>query len=308
MYISSKIKILNLVFLAICLFSFEKNYGQVVANFNANVLNGCAPLVVQFNDASTGNPTAWQWNFGNSVSSTQKNPSTVFTSPGTYTITLTASNSTSTNTKTSVAYITVNASPNVLFTASDSGNVCTPKTIQFTNQSTGISNPSYLWNFGDGGTSTLPNPSHTYTNPGNYSVTLLISNSNGCSKSLTKQNFINLINKPNSVIIASNTSACTAPFTTILSANSNQTGVTYLWNFGDNTTGSGNSITHTYNALGTYTVQLISINTTGCKDTLIMPNYINISNLIPSFLVGNTQCQNTPVNFNNTSFPSGGNC
>jgi gliding motility-associated-like protein len=308
MYISSKIKILNLVFLATCFFSFEKIYGQVIANFNANNINGCAPLVVQFNDVSSGNPTAWQWNFGNSVSSTQQNPTTVFTNPGTYTITLTASNSTSTNTKTSVAYITVNASPNVLFTASDSGNVCSPKTIQFTNQSTGISNPSYLWNFGDGGTSTLANPSHTYTNPGNYSVTLLISNSNGCSKSLTKQNFINLINKPNSVINASNTSACTAPFSTIFTASSNQTGVSYLWNFGDNTTGLGNTLTHTYNAIGTYTIQLISINTTGCKDTLIMPNYINISNLIPSFSVGNTLCQNTSVNFTNTSTPNGGNC
>ena len=130
MHVPSKIKILNLVILVICFFSFEKIQGQVVANFNSNVINGCAPLVVQFNDASTGNPNTWQWNFGNSVTSTQQNPSTVFTTPGTYTITLTASNSTSSNTKTSVAYITVNASPNILFTASDSGNVCLPKTIQ----------------------------------------------------------------------------------------------------------------------------------------------------------------------------------
>lgn len=307
MHVSSKIKILNLVILVICFFSFEKIQGQVVANFNSNVINGCAPLVVQFNDASTGNPNAWQWNFGNSVTSTQQNPSTVFTTPGTYTITLTASNSTSSNTKTSVAYITVNASPNILFTASDSGNVCLPKTIQFTNQSTGTINPTFLWNFGDGSTSTLANPIHTYTNPGNYNVTLLISNSNGCSKSLTKQNFITLISKPTTTISASNTSACTAPFSTVFSASSNQTGVSYLWNFGDNTTGLGNTLSHTYNALGSYTVQLISINTTGCKDTLILPNYININNLIASFSVGNTQCQNTPVNFTNTSIPIGGN-
>lgn len=308
MHVPSKIKMLNLVFSIICFFSFEKTHGQIIANFNSNVINGCAPLVVQFNDASTGNPNAWQWNFGNSVTSTQQNPSTVFTAPGTYTITLTASNGTSSNTKTSVAYITVYASPNVLFTASDSGNVCLPKTIQFTNQSTGAINPTYLWNFGDGSTATIANPSHTYTNAGSYSVTLLISNSNGCTKSLTKQNFINVINKPTTTVSASNTSACTAPFSTIFSANSNQTGVSYLWYFGDNTTGLGNSLSHTYNALGSFTLQLISINTTGCKDTLILPNYININNLIASFSVGSTLCQNSPVIFTNTSNPTGGNC
>ena len=62
MHVPSKVKILNLVILVICFFSFEKIQGQVVANFNSNVINGCAPLVVQFNDASTGNPNAWQWN------------------------------------------------------------------------------------------------------------------------------------------------------------------------------------------------------------------------------------------------------
>ena len=213
MHLLSKTKVFSF---AIFLFlsSSILSYAQVVANFNSNLVSGCAPLIVQFSDLSTGSPNTWQWNLGNSVNSTQQNPTTVYTVPGTYTVTLTASNGSSSNTKTIVAYITVYASPNVQFIASDSGLVCAPKTITFTNQSTGANNPSYLWNFGDGVTSSLSNPTHTYANLGTYSVSLLITTNNGCSKILTKTNYITLIDQPNSAFTASLTSACVAPLLT----------------------------------------------------------------------------------------------
>ena len=62
------------------------------AAFTASTTSGTAPLTVSFNDTSTGNPTSWQWNFGDGQSSTARNPSHVFANTGGYTVTLTASN------------------------------------------------------------------------------------------------------------------------------------------------------------------------------------------------------------------------
>ncbi|MFM1829485.1 MAG: hypothetical protein RL624_1726 [Bacteroidota bacterium] len=305
MHLLSKTKVFSF---AIFLFlsSSILSYAQVVANFNSNLVSGCAPLIVQFSDLSTGSPNTWQWNLGNSVNSTQQNPTTVYTVPGTYTVTLTATNGTSSNTKTIVAYITVYASPNVQFIASDSGLVCAPKTITFTNQSTGANNPSYLWNFGDGVTSSLSNPTHTYANLGTYSVSLLITTNNGCSKILTKTNYITLIDQPNAAFTASLTSACVAPLLTTFTATSNQSNVSYNWDFGDNTSGIGNPISHTYTSIGNYTIKLIATNTAGCADTIIQSNYITISAPTASFTVGSNLCQNQAVSFTNTSSPTGG--
>ena len=304
MQLLSKTKVFSFAIFLFLSSSFI-SYAQVVANFSANLVSGCAPLIVQFSDLSTGNPNTWQWNLGNSVNSTQQNPTTVYTAPGTYTVTLTSSNGTSTNTKTSIAYITVYASPNVQFVASDSGMVCTPKTITFTNLSTGISNPSYLWNFGDGVTSTLSNPTHTYATLGNYTISLLITTNNGCSKILTKTNYITVVDKPAASFAASATTACLAPLLTTFTATSNQNNVSYNWNFGDNTSGIGNPISHTYTNLGNYTVQLIATNTAGCADTITQTNYITISATTAGFTVGNNLCQNQAVSFTNTSTPAG---
>ena len=93
--------------------------GQPVANFNAAPLSGCAPVVVQFSDNSTGNPTTWTWDFGNGSVSSQKNPVATYTNPGTYTVKLTVSNASGANTITKPSYITVHAKPVVLFSAAD---------------------------------------------------------------------------------------------------------------------------------------------------------------------------------------------
>jgi PKD repeat protein len=73
------------------------------ARFTTNVTTGNAPLAVQFNDTSTGSPSSWKWNFGdtswyNTTTAARRNTSHVYASPGTYTATLTVSNSYGTNT------------------------------------------------------------------------------------------------------------------------------------------------------------------------------------------------------------------
>ena len=284
-------------------------WAQLTANFSSNTTTGCAPIVVQFNDLSTGGPTSWQWNLGNGTTSTLQNPSTTFLTPGSYTVTLTVSNASGSNTKTVVNYINVIPTPTVSFTASDSGMACPPKTIQFTNQSTPGTGgtTTYYWDFGDGFTSSLENPTHTYTTYGNYSVTLQVTNSTGCTKLLTKPNYIQIVPKPNAAFTASNNNSCTAPLVANFT-NTSTGAVSYLWNFGDGTTSTQTSPSHTYTTPGSYTVTLIASNAGGCSDTLIAPATVNIGNLTASFnMSASTSCTNNQVSFTNTTTPGAGN-
>ncbi|MDD4455400.1 MAG: PKD domain-containing protein, partial [Candidatus Methanomethylophilaceae archaeon] len=135
---------------------------------------GTAPLTVRFTDTSTGEITAWLWDFGDGATSTEQNPTHTYTAPGTYTVSLTATNAGGSSTESKTDYITVMAPPPV---ADFSANVTAgpaPLAVRFTDASTGEIT-AWSWSFGDGNTSTEQNPVHTYGAPGNYTVNLTIS-------------------------------------------------------------------------------------------------------------------------------------
>ncbi|UBM62490.1 PKD domain-containing protein [Candidatus Sulfidibacterium hydrothermale] len=77
------------------------------ADFSSDVTSGTAPLQVQFTDKSTGNPTSWNWNFGDGSTSAEQNPSHIYNAAGDYTVTLTVSDGTNNNTETKSDYIKV---------------------------------------------------------------------------------------------------------------------------------------------------------------------------------------------------------
>lgn len=162
-----------------------------VAAFSGTPTSGEYPLAVTFTDASTNAPTSWSWNFGDGGTSTLQNPSHTYTAAGSYTVVLTATNAYGSDSETKTNYITVtvpNTNPPVAaFSGTPtSGNI--PLTVVFTDAST--NNPtSWSWDFGDGGTSTAQNPSHTYTVAGSYTVTLTATNAYG-SDSEVKTGYI----------------------------------------------------------------------------------------------------------------------
>jgi gliding motility-associated-like protein len=278
---------------------------QVTANFSATPLSGCAPLLVQFTDQSTGNPTSWSWNLGNGTTPVVKNPSTIYTTPGVYPVTLTVSNGTSTNTKTVSTYITVYGLPDVNFSTTDTVG-CPGLNVQFTNtsQPNVPGAATYLWNFGDGYSSTANSPAHIYQNGGYYNVTLLVSNSQGCTKTLTKSQYVHILQPPDGNFTATNTTICSAPGTTTFSYTATGAGPFLAeWNFGDGQGSTANGPTHTYTNPGTYTVRLILTDIKGCKDTILKNNYINVVNYTPDFSMVTSACVGTSVTFTNTSIP-----
>ncbi len=157
------------------------------AAFTASPTSGLNPLTVTFTDTSTNAPTDWTWSFGDGNSSNDQNPTHTYTSPGTYTVTLTVTNADGGDTETKSSYITVTDTSVVDFSATPvSGDA--PLAVQFTDLSSGTPT-AWDWDFGDGGSSTQQNPSHTYTVAGSYSVTLTVTDLSG-NPSLTRSDYI----------------------------------------------------------------------------------------------------------------------
>jgi uncharacterized repeat protein (TIGR01451 family) len=144
------------------------------ADFSASPLAGLMPLTVNFTNTSTGDYVAAAWNFGDGATGTLLNPTHVYTQSGKFTVTLMISGSGGINAITRTNYITAYAQVHALFDAVPlEGSV--PFTVGFTNTSTGDFT-DVLWDFDDGVTSTLLNPTHTYSLDGRYTTTLTISN------------------------------------------------------------------------------------------------------------------------------------
>jgi PKD repeat protein len=127
---------------------------------------------VTFTNESTGEFDEVHWTFGDGFTSTLRHPAHTFMVPGAYTVSLSVSGIGGLDMVTRTNYVEVYTPVDAAFSAGpDSGTV--PLDVAFTNESTGDYAES-LWTFGDGLTSTLTSPTHTYTAPGTYTVTLWI--------------------------------------------------------------------------------------------------------------------------------------
>ena len=270
-------------------------------NFTVNGPNlyGCAPHTVAFFNNSSG-ATNFFWNFGDgNTLNTTPNRDTVFHTyllPGTFTVSLTAQNSCTDTTTT--LQISVFPKPVAAFIA-DRYTTCIGQSIQFTNQSDVAT--SYLWQFGDGNTSTLLNPSHSYNTPGLYTVKLIIYRVNApgniCIDSTTQQVQI-VSGLPGSFSLSATTGSC-VPFT-VTFVNQNRPSVTASWDFGDGNTGSGDSVLHTYQTAGIYTVTLTVTVPGGC--TYTSQNTVTVNGPSGSLqYTGGFKCYPDPVRFEATA-------
>ena len=234
---------------------------------NGTQLMGCVPHTVSFINNSSG-ASSFFWNFGDGspIVNTTRNIDTVvhtYLIPGVFTATLRGTNGCA-DTSASLI-ITVFQKPLPSFTA-DKYLLCIGDTVRFTNLTDSAT--SYLWQFGDGGTSTLLNPSHRYSVPGLYRVKLTAYRGypSGSVCSDTTSRLINVLSSwPGIFDLTDSTGPC-APFT-ITFFNRNLPAVSATWDFGDGTTGNGNTITHTYQRAGTYLVRLVTVAPGGCTYT-----------------------------------------
>lgn len=168
-----------------------------VADFSVDNDNPIQDEEITFTNQSIGIPEpTYLWDFGDGQTSTAKNPSHIYDTAGIYDVSLTVTNTTGTSTETKTGFITVEVSavpPVAAFTV-DNSNPTLNTTVQFTDQSTGEPT-SWLWDFGDGTTSTLQNPTKKWTNTNYKNITLTVTNAEG-SDNLTKNNYVRVYNNP----------------------------------------------------------------------------------------------------------------
>ena len=270
-------------------------WAQPVADFTSSVQAGCSPIVVNFENLSTG-ATSYQWQLGNG-SSTLKDPGQLYAAPGTYDVQLIAiAQNGSRDTILKEDYITVYAYPKAEFYASDTV-VCTFESIQFTDASLPLSGTmaQWSWDFGDGNTSTLQHPTHVYTQPGDYQVSLVVQNQYGCGDDFTRLNYITVM-APDAQFTGDPLLACGPPlgvnFTPVSTAGQHQ------WLFGDGQSGNVAQPGHSYQQYGNFSVTHIVTDGNGCRDTLIRNNYVNIGiNTLSAYASDSTLCANDSVFF-----------
>jgi len=243
------------------------------ADFAATPTSGGAPLAVSFSDNSQGEPTSWLWDFGDGRTSTERNPSHTYSTIGPYTVSLTVSDGRGdVRTRTRANYISVEP-----LAAEFTGTARTgpaPLAVSFTDASTG-SPASWLWDFGDGTSSTERNPSHTYVEAGTYTVSLTVTDANGESSTWTEPNYVTAL--PLTADFTASPSFGSAPLVVTFTDRSIGTPTTWFWDFGDGTTSAAQTPTHTYELVGTYTVRLTITDAKGETSTKTRMNYVTAS-------------------------------
>ena len=297
---------LKLFFAISCwMISISAQAQDPVANFTVNNTSGCGPLRVTFADQSTGAPDSWSWDFGNGQLSTLQNPTITYSQPGTYTVRLIVKNASGIDDEIKTDFITVFASPSASFKA-DLTTACVPAAVQFTDHSTsppGSTVTSWQWDFGDGGTSTQQNPSHIYANTGFYTVTLQITNSNGCKKTASIGRYIRIVSGINVDFAFLQPPTCQSPFLINFQDQSSGPGtLSYSWNFGNGTTSAIQNPSTTYNAAGTYSVKLSVQSDLGCSGTTTKD--IVIAGKTTDFTSPANICVGQTINFQNNSNPA----
>ena len=149
-----------------------------IADFTASPLAGQPPLTVTFTDISTSSITSWLWEFGDGETSATQHPTHTYTLTGTFTVSLTVTGPGGSDTEVKSRYIRVSEKPVIAnFTAHPTSGPA-PLTVQFTDESAG-NITSWLWDFGDGVTSTLQSPMHTYALTGTFTVSLTVGGPEG---------------------------------------------------------------------------------------------------------------------------------
>lgn len=244
---------------------------------SASPLYGDPPLAVSFSAyASYGNaPYAYTWAFGDGGTATGADVLHTYTSPGTFVARVLATDSSPTP-EDANATVTIHVSgpAPVSVTASavpPSGTA--PATISFSAKATGGAAPyTFAWSFGDGGTSTLEYPTHTFESAGTYHVAVVAKDANGASATTGLTVTVAAPVAPISAAAATSVSSGTAPLTVTFTVDASG-GVppyTYAWDFGDGEASTAQNPTHLYTTPGTFSVTVLVTDANGGSATRVL--------------------------------------
>ena len=253
---------------------------EALVDFDAVKIGACESFQYQFNNLSVAPPvrpftdTSFIWNFGDGSANVVGGLSPVthtFPAPGTYNVILTMRDTAYCNyPQSDTLPLSVASNVDARFTTPLTG--CIPYTAEFDN--TSIAGQTWQWDFGDGsGISTAFEPTHVYTVPGTYTITLIATNPNTCNVSDTARVTITVSDIP----VADFSFTPTTPVENTPHTFNNLSSpdaVRFKWDFGDGDTLLTTSrlpVVHQYNATGTFTACLTAYNAANCPDSICKP-------------------------------------
>ena len=259
----------------------------------------CPGIQISFN--SYNSEGLWSWNFGDGISATGQNPKHTYTSAGSYVVTHTITNECNNSFSKSDTLIisdTIAPDPNFSFYPNPA---CPNDLISFNPSE--YNGKTYLWDFGDGSTSSLKYPSHQYATTGIKTITLTVKNFCNIQRTFTQTVTISG-GLPITIYGNMNAYPQVACHNQPISFDAGNWGFpTYIWNFGDgviDTTANAN-FTHSYANVGTYTAQVTIANNCGSDTTLQKIISINSSSVFPNYPLNaypQTACPGENVNVN----------
>lgn len=161
--------------------------------------------------------------------------------------------------------VIVNPSPNIALNPSMES-ICPGEIISFVNNGNNSPSWDYVWNFGDGSTSTSMNPNHTYPNSGLYLISLTVTDDNGCTNFVSNGSSVTVNPQAHAIFTSSSVSETTLDPTFVLT-NLSTDATNFVWDFGDGQMSAAINPIHTYNEHGNFIVTLTANNAFNCPDS-----------------------------------------
>jgi gliding motility-associated-like protein len=267
------------------------------AVFGVNVNTHCSFTDVPFGNASFGQPDNFVWDFGDGATSNLPGPIVTHAyvtdqDPVVFTITLVASNSCGSDT----AQQSITVLPNEVFAFFNTDPVqgCAPLTVNLTQYSTG--DTAWVWDLGDGNTSLAEAPTHTFTQPGTYTIELF---SYGCGFDSYSTD-VTVYPAPEPAFTVAPATLCVGEAFTFTDQTPGTTGVE--WDFGDGTTSTLSVAEHVYTTSGTYLITLTATSApNGCTASITQPVTVQVTPVASFDPLPASGCIDLEVVFQNTT-------
>ncbi len=247
-------------------------YKKPTADFSWSASKGCSAFTVNFNSTSTagdGYLSSYYWDFGDGSTQQSYSSSTSHTyqSIQKASVTLTATNQYGCYSTVTKNDIIETIDPLVADFTVDQTILCKiSEQVAFTNKSSGPGTLTYLWDFGDGGTSTEINPTHVFNQKGIYTIKLTVTSSEGCVTTKTLSNYVNVASYKADFSVNS-TEVCSGSALQIAILSTPSPSQT-IWEMGDgNRAYYTYSFNYSYYNKGDYEIKLINSFGT-CKDSV----------------------------------------
>ena len=267
----------------------------------------CNNSPASFQNSSSPAPLSTRWDFGDGTGATTPIASKTYTVPGTYQVKVVNTHTTCTDSVIKSFKVIDNPVADFKAVRTDSCNA--PFTARFQDLTAGAT--GWQWDFGDGGTSTQQNPSHTYTTVGSFKVTLTATNAIGCSGFVSKPDFIKVSTPKATLTNQINGEGCSNinfTYSPTLALDVLEGVASYSWNATGAVPNTSTSPTPSfvYNTAGDYDIVLTLLSNDGCSVPITFTNAVKVGDpVIPAIIIAPTDaCAQHPVTFTSTATPA----